>query len=64
MNKIASSLAPSCSMEHFEGLCHACQLGRHTHLPFTTSQAKQVFDLVHCVLWTSHVLSLFVIKTI
>ena len=49
MTKITSSLDPSCSRGHFEGLCHACQLDRHTHLPFTTSsRAKQAFDLVHC----------------
>jgi hypothetical protein len=59
MTKITSSLDPSCSRGHFEGLYHACQLGRHTRLPFTTSsRAKQVFDLVHCDLWTSPVLSL------
>jgi hypothetical protein len=60
MTKITSSLDPSCSRGHFEGLCHACQLGRHTRLPFTTSssRAEQAFDLVHCDLWTSPVLSL------
>jgi hypothetical protein len=58
MTKITSSLDLSCSRGHFEGLCHACQLGRHTCLPFTTSQAEQAFDLVHCDLWTSPVLSL------
>jgi hypothetical protein len=36
MTKITSSLDPSCSRGHFEGLCHACLLGRHTRLPFTT----------------------------
>jgi hypothetical protein len=60
MAKISSSLHPSCNRGHFEGLCHACQLGRHTRLPFTTSssRAEQAFDLVHCDLWTSPVLSL------
>jgi hypothetical protein len=60
MTKITSSLDPSCSRGHFEGLCHACQLGRHTRLSFTTSysRAEQAFDLVHCDLWTSHVLSI------
>jgi hypothetical protein len=60
LTKITSSLDPSCSRGHFEGLCHACQLGRHTRLPFTTSssRAEQAFDLVHCDLWTSPVLSL------
>jgi hypothetical protein len=59
MTKITSSLDLSCSRGHFEGLCHACQLGRHIRLPFTTSssRAEQAFDLVHCDLWTSPVLS-------
>jgi hypothetical protein len=48
MTKITSSLDSSCSREHFEGLCNACQLGQHTRLPFT-SQDEQAFDLVHCV---------------
>jgi hypothetical protein len=47
--KLSSNLHPSCNRGHFEGLCHACQLGRHTRLPFTTSsRAEQAFDLVHC----------------
>jgi hypothetical protein len=50
MTMISSSLHPSCNRGHFEGLCHACQLGRHTRLPFTTSssRAEQAFDLVRC----------------
>jgi hypothetical protein len=48
MTKLTSSLDLSCSRGHFEGLCHACQLGRHICLPFTTSRAEQAFDLVHC----------------
>jgi hypothetical protein len=37
--------------------CHACQLGKHTRLPFCSSshRAKHVFDLMHLDLWTSHV---------
>jgi hypothetical protein len=58
MIKLTSSLDLPCSMENFEGLCHACQLGRHTRFPFTTSRDEQAFDLVHCDLWTYHVLSL------
>jgi hypothetical protein len=58
MTKLTSSLDPSGSRGHFEGLCHACQLGRHTRLPFTTSRAEHAFDQVHCDLLTSHVLSL------
>jgi hypothetical protein len=59
MTKLSSSLDSSCSRRHFESLCHAYQLGRHTRLPFTTSSwAEQVFDRVHCDIWTSPVLSL------
>jgi hypothetical protein len=60
MTNISSSLDSSCNRGHFEGLCHACHLGRHARLPFTTSSSRdeQAFDLVHCYLWTSHVLSL------
>ena len=42
-----------------EPLCHACQLGHHVRLPFSSSShATHAFDLVHCDLWTSPVLSL------
>jgi hypothetical protein len=57
MTNLTSSLDIPCSSGHFEGLCHACQLGRHTRLPFTASaRAEQAFDL-HCDLWASLVLS-------
>jgi hypothetical protein len=60
MNKLSSTLDSSCNRGHFEGLYHACQLGQHTRLPFTTSssRAEQNFDLVHCNLWTSPIPSL------
>ena len=40
-------------------LCHACQLGKHMWLPFShsTSVTTAPFDLVHCDVWTSLVLS-------
>jgi hypothetical protein len=59
MNKLSSNLDSSCSRGHFEGICHACQLDRHTRLPFTTSssRAEQAFDLVNYDLWTSHALT-------
>jgi hypothetical protein len=39
--------------------CHACQLGKHTKLPFCSSshRAEHTFDLMHLDLWTSHVVS-------
>ena len=40
-------------------LCHACQLGRHVRLPFSSSfsRASKNFDLIHCDLWTSPIVS-------
>jgi len=40
-------------------LCHACQLGQHVRLRFSSSlsRASKPFDLVHYDLWTSPVLS-------
>jgi hypothetical protein len=39
--------------------CHACQLGKHTRLPFCSSshRAERVFDLMHLDLLTSPVVS-------
>jgi hypothetical protein len=39
--------------------CHACQLGKHTRLPFSSSssRAEKAFDLLHLDLWTSPVVS-------
>uniref|UniRef100_A0A0A9H024 Uncharacterized protein n=1 Tax=Arundo donax TaxID=35708 RepID=A0A0A9H024_ARUDO len=41
-------------------LCHACQLGKHVQLSFSTSttMSSAPFDLVHCDLWTSPVMSM------
>jgi hypothetical protein len=40
--------------------CHACQLTKHTRLPFfSSSSAEKVFDLLHLDLWTSSVVSVF-----
>jgi hypothetical protein len=39
--------------------CHACQLGKHTRLPFCSSshRAEHAFDLMHLDLWTSPIVS-------
>jgi transposase InsO family protein len=60
LSKLSSHSDISYSRGSSERLCHACQLGRHSRLPFSTSmsRAAQPFDLVHCDLWTSPVLSL------
>jgi hypothetical protein len=41
-------------------LCHACQLGHHNHLPFvgSNSRADNNFDLIHCDMWTSPIVSI------
>ena len=46
----ASSTTPSHT-------CHACQLGKHTRLPFSDSQHISYFpfQLIHCDIWTSPV---------
>lgn len=56
--KVASVL-PVCSTDGGSSLYHACQLGRHVHLPFSTlsSRAMNKFDLIHSGLWTSLIVS-------
>jgi hypothetical protein len=40
-------------------VCHACQLGKHVRLPFcsSTSASSAKFDLIHCDLWTTPIIS-------
>jgi histone deacetylase 1/2 len=47
----------SCTRTIAEHLCQACQLGRHVRLPFSSS-SSHAFDLIHCDVWTSPVLSI------
>ena len=60
LSKLASSGLPACRHDTSSSLCHACQLGRHMRLPFSTSvsRASSNFELIHCDLWTSPVLSI------
>ena len=39
--------------------CHACRLGKHVHLPFSTSShvASYPFELIHSDVWTSPIAS-------
>ena len=48
----------SCNKQS-RSLCHACQLGRHSRLPFgsSTSVTTSTFELLHSDVWTSPVLS-------
>jgi hypothetical protein len=41
-------------------LCHSCQIGKHTRLPFSSSHSitHAPFELVHCDVWTSPINSL------
>jgi hypothetical protein len=60
MSQLSSHSDISYSRGSSERLCHACQFGCHSHIPFSTStsRAAQPFDLLHCDLWTSPILSL------
>jgi hypothetical protein len=59
LSTLISSNAISCNKRHDTHICHACQLGRHVCLPFSmsNSRASHAFDLIHCDLWTSPVVS-------
>ena len=59
LSTLASSGLPDYSHDHSSTLCHACQLGHHVRLPFqlSSSRASNNFDIIHCDLWTSPVLS-------
>jgi hypothetical protein len=54
LSNLASSSAIPCNNTQPDDLCHACQLGRHVRLPFSTSQTHALhnFALIHCNLWT------------
>jgi hypothetical protein len=54
MSKLSNASSIICS-RRMHDLCHACQLGRHTRIPFVSSasRADNNFDLIHCNLWTS-----------
>jgi hypothetical protein len=59
LSKLVSSSVISCNKDDSHHLCHACQLGHHTRLPFSTSTSRATnnFDLIHCDLWTSPIVS-------
>jgi hypothetical protein len=60
MSKLSNAFSIICS-KHTHDLCHTCQLGRHTCMPFisSTSSADNNFDLIHCDLWTSPIVNIF-----
>jgi hypothetical protein len=53
MSKLSNASSVVCS-RRTHNLYHACQLGRHTCIPFVSSasHADNNFDLIHCDLWT------------
>jgi hypothetical protein len=59
LSSLSSSNFIQCISNKHE-FCHACQLGKHTKLPFSSSshRAEHPFDLIHLDLWTSPVVSL------
>jgi hypothetical protein len=58
LSKLSSNSSVICS-KHTHDLCHECQLGHHTRMPFvsSTSRKDNIFDLIHCDLWISPIVS-------
>jgi hypothetical protein len=58
LSKLSYDSSVVCS-RHTHDLCHACQLGHPIRLPFVSSNSRvdNFFDLIHCDLWTSPVVS-------
>jgi hypothetical protein len=58
LSSLSQSSFIQCSSKKHD-FYHACQLGKHTRLPFRSSshRAEHPFDLVHLDLWTSPVVS-------
>jgi hypothetical protein len=58
LSKLLSDSSVICS-KCTHDFCHACQLSRHTRMPFASSmsRADNIFDSIHCDLWTSSVVS-------
>jgi hypothetical protein len=63
MSNMSNASSVVCT-RHTHDLCHACQLGHHTRIPFVSSafHANNNFDLIHCVLWTSPIVSISLCK--
>jgi hypothetical protein len=60
LSKLSHDSSVICS-RHTHDICHACQLGCHTRLPFVSSNSRvdNNFDLIHCDMWTSPIVSIF-----
>ncbi|GJX60330.1 ribonuclease H-like domain-containing protein [Tanacetum coccineum] len=59
LRRLESSRFISYNKTKLPALCHACQLGKHTRLPFYCSESNvgSVFDIIHFDLWTSSISS-------
>jgi hypothetical protein len=59
LSKLSSDSSVVCS-RHTHDFCHACQLGCHTRMPFvsSTSRTDNIFDLIHCDMRTSPIVSI------
>jgi hypothetical protein len=57
--KLSTSSVIICNKPQDVSICHACQLGLYTRLLFhrLSSHTTQCFDLIHCDMWTSPVVS-------
>jgi hypothetical protein len=58
LSSLSRSSFIHCTINKHE-FCHACQLDKHTRLPFHISshRVEHPFDLIHLDLWTSSVVS-------
>ncbi|XP_071740896.1 uncharacterized protein [Rutidosis leptorrhynchoides] len=58
--RLVSNNSIVCNKTKSPEFCHACQLGKHVRLPFSSSSTHvtSAFDIIHSDLWTSPVLSL------
>jgi hypothetical protein len=63
LSNLSRSSFISCTSTTYD-FCHACQLGKHIRLPFSSSssRAEKAFDLLHLDIWTSPVISVSGLK--
>jgi hypothetical protein len=59
LSSLQSRRLISCVKSLSSSVCRACQLGRHIRQPFvpSISRTKSAFELIHCDVWTSPILS-------
>jgi hypothetical protein len=60
LSKLSNDYSVICSRRTLV-FYHACQLDHHTRMPFVSSNscADNKFDLIHCDMWTSPIISIF-----